>query len=105
MDIVTDARIVAALRRLYPLVAERDDLAQTVSHLREATSARELEERDRHGSRMAELDERILRATAAALDEIGLYDGARAIEWAMESATAHNPCAPTTVANGNNGRP
>ncbi|GAA3231465.1 hypothetical protein MTQ10_25750 [Streptomyces sp. XM83C] len=85
---VSDEEIVAAWRSLYPLVEERERAAAVVERLREATDPGEVAERDRCGERMAELDERIVRGAAQALDRIGLWHVARLIDSALEDASA-----------------
>ncbi|MER7761593.1 hypothetical protein [Streptomyces sp. NPDC097619] len=81
---VSDEEILAALRPLYPLTEERERMAAVAERLREATAPADLAERDRSGTRMAELDELICRRSAEALDAIGLWHAAGMIDAALK---------------------
>ncbi|CAM5411679.1 hypothetical protein GCM10010329_77050 [Streptomyces spiroverticillatus] len=69
---------------LYPLVDEREAMAEIASRLRTATDPDQLAERDRAGNRMADLDYEIHDRTARALDRIGLEGPAAALGALLE---------------------
>ena len=79
----TDEEIVAAIRPILAMDAQRDRHAEVAERLRWATDPDEIAERDRNGERMAEMDTEICHASLAALSGLGLRHAASMIEDAL----------------------
>ncbi|MEU5874932.1 hypothetical protein AB0A73_25640 [Glycomyces sp. NPDC047369] len=80
MDGLSDREIAAGLRVVWGLVEECERLGAVLDRLEAATDPVEVAERDVVGERFAVLNEEICRATAKALKEVGLWQGAAMID-------------------------
>ncbi|MEU2360142.1 hypothetical protein ABZ616_05370 [Streptomyces noursei] len=76
MHEISDEEIVQTVRALAAKETRRDQLANTVTALRGATSVEDIAEQNRCGEAMAELDAEILVELVEKLDRLGLRSAA-----------------------------
>ncbi|GIG65711.1 hypothetical protein [Phytomonospora endophytica] len=88
MSASTDEEIVAAIRPILAMTAQRDVHAEVAERLRYTTDPGGLAERDRNGERMAELDREICLASIEALSGIGMWHAAGMIRDALDAHDA-----------------